>query len=256
MTCNAYLGATVKIDEVFDKMEISPTGFVWAECPCYNRRPRGVYPKKPKARMLDGSARAFDNQMTIVYLIPGADGATRYYANIKIFNTGRMTITGVRSEEEGLAVLETVRQEIRRIWPDLELGAPSFNICMINSDFKVNYEIKRRDLHKLLISDEYNNRSFFEPGLYQGVKVQYFYNKNNARADGICCCKTQCEGRAAGEGRCKKVTICVFESGAVLITGANAFNQIDEAYAYITKIFAEREDDLRKPVIERTKPSE
>ena len=129
---------------------------------------------------------------------------------------------------------------------------------MINTDFKtyiddkytINYHIRRRELHKLLISDLYNNKCSFQPGIYQGVKLEFFWNSINKINNGLCTCDTRCFGKASGNGAgyCKKVTIAIFESGSILITGGISFEQIDDAYKYIKDILIKHENIIRRPI--------
>ena len=39
-----------------------------------------------------------------------------------------------------------------------------------------------------------------------------------------------------GDGACKKITISVFQSGKVLVTGATTFNQVNDAYHFICNV--------------------
>ncbi len=50
----------------------------------------------------------------------------------------------------------------------------------------------------------------FEPNIYPGVKIKYFYNA--AREGGQCKCTNMCSGKGpdVGQGPCKIVTIMVF----------------------------------------------
>ena len=45
---------------------------------------------------------------------------------------------------------------------------------------------------------------------------------------------------------CKKITIAIFESGSVLITGGVTFEQIEDAYNYITKVFRDNRNEIKK----------
>jgi hypothetical protein len=60
----------------------------------------------------------------------------------------------------------------------------------------------------------------------------------------------QCFGKGTGQGQgqCKKVTVSIFDSGKILITGANSFQQVNSAHDYICKVIADNEDLLRKPI--------
>jgi hypothetical protein len=102
----------------------------------------------------------------------------------------------------------------------------------------------------MLIAPPFNVMSSFQPNTYPGVKIQYYYNVRNAGKpkDGRCKCETPCcgQGNGTGEADCKKVTIAVFESGKILVTGATNYVQVDEAYQYICDVLLANAERLRK----------
>ena len=49
------------------------------------------------------------------------------------------------------------------------------------------------------INDVYNNKCSFEPGRYHGVKLEYFWNSNKEKLDGICNCSKHCFGKGSGK---------------------------------------------------------
>ena len=79
---------------------------------------------------------------------------------------------------------------------------------------------------------EYNYYSTFEPCVYPGVNIKYYFNTNND--NGVCKCKNICRGKGSGDGdgNCKRVTIAVFKKGKIIITGAKYREQL-----YICKDF-------------------
>lgn len=244
MTCNGSVGTCVDLLKFYENLSLDH-GFVWTEY--RGKQTRGVYPKKQ-----NGERKSFDNQVTVIYKM--ADG---YYPNIKLFRNGSLQMTGIRSLEDGQRIVNEVAEEVRRIADENasdivanpeSIAGRDFCIRMINSDFALPYEIRRKELHRLVISNAYGNQCIFQPGLYPGVKLQYFYNTMNTQKDGICRCTDHCQGKGSGSGnhQCKKVTICIFESGKILITGSNAFEQIDQAYAYINAILRDNIEQLRK----------
>ena len=92
---------------------------------------------------------------------------------------------------------------------------------MINSDFKLNFKLDRYKLHEGLIN--FGLLSNYDPENYPGVKIYYFWNNyNGKRNKGICKCKKKCKGKGKGNGEndCKKVTIAIFSSGSIIITGS------------------------------------
>ena len=81
----------------------------------------------------------------------------------------------------------------------------------------------------------------YESENYPGVKLGYFYNKKNTKTnhEGRCVCKTKCKGKGKSidlEHTCKRITISTFQSGKIIITGANSLEQIRCAYDFINKI--------------------
>lgn len=122
-------------------------------------------------------------------------------------------------------------------------------IVLINSDFNINFKIKRNILHSIL-KDNYNIVSRYEPGIYPGVNNKYYWNKETlgTENEGVCKCSGKCvgKGNGEGEGKCKKITIAAFQSGSIIITGANSITQIDDAYAYINNVISQNYDLVRK----------
>jgi TATA-box binding protein (TBP) (component of TFIID and TFIIIB) len=59
-----------------------------------------------------------------------------------------------------------------------------------------------------------------------------------------------CIGRGAGRepGDCRKITVAVFQSGKVIVTGAHTLRQIDDAYRFlIDDVVANHGEEFRKP---------
>lgn len=150
--------------------------------------------------------------------------------NIKIFKNGSVQLTGCKSIEGFYEVLKTMCQELSKVRgkPDknfTKIEKISFiekpqnfsikklirpRIAMINSDFNLGFSIDRNKLYSIL-----KDISNFEPDKHAPVNIKYGY-KNR-----------------------KKLSIFVFESGAVVITGVNNSNQIKRAYNYVNNIINE-----------------
>lgn len=258
ITCNGIVGTSVNLSLFFQNVDIQEdVGFIYAEYK--GTQHRGKKAKEKRSKKKEDSQetkekKCFDNQVTVIYRLP-----TGHCPNIKLFRNGNIQMTGIRTEEEGQQMVEDMATELRRIYDtgitDVvdkidSLGARDFKIRMINSNFSASYRIRRKDLHKLLISSKYGNTSNFQATSYPGVKLYYYWNNGNSQKDGVCRCVTPCYGKGTGngDGECKKVTVSVFESGNVLITGANHFAQVNEAYAYICNILVKDVHVLKKTV--------
>jgi TATA-box binding protein (TBP) (component of TFIID and TFIIIB) len=265
ITCNVDLGVNIDLLTLYDKFEIGEKSkFIWIYYPKITDRDnkRGVYPKKQRKikKTTIVKKTSFDNQVTFLY-------KANNYPNLKIFKNGNIQITGVKDKNDVNKIVDEIIEEIKKIYETnkelsttenfLEkIGFYNFKIRMINTDFKTytdkeftnKFIIRRKVLHKILINEIYNNKCSFEPGKYHGVKLEFFWNKNKSYQDGKCECCDNCFGKGTGQGDkdCKKITIAIFESGSVLITGGVSFNQIDDAYNYITKIFRDNIEEIKR----------
>ena len=178
-------------------------------------------------------------------------------------------MTGIKDIKHTKIIVNYIIENIKNIYKNVtkeivaadtdvdKLEYQNFKIRMINTDFKVycdpemtkGFELKRKEIHRIFIGDEYKNRCSFQPGIYQGVKLEYFWNRFSDHKNGICCCPTNCYGKGSGNkiGDCKKVTGALFESGSILITGGITFEQVDETYKYICDFLRKNKDNIKKP---------
>ena len=147
--------------------------------------------------------------------------------------------------------------------PDKNCKINNYKIVLINSDYFVGFEIKRDNLHKILVNN-YNIYSSYEPCIYPGVNSKFYWNKDykDLPFTGKCYCNNFCNGKGCGEGdgNCKKITISVFQSGSVIITGGRSMDQIVDSYNFINKVFNENYNEIKKvnaPFLEKEelKPS-
>lgn len=274
ITCNANIGTDININlhSLFKNITLSneDNSFVWIQ---YlkedNNNFRGEYPKKKrKAKKSATSKNRFDNQITAIYRYN-----SEYMPNIKIFKNGNIQFTGIKDFEHPKIIVGKIIENIKYIYDNIDkniiianyidltpierLVYDNFKIRMINSDFKIYYNddlkerfsIKRKELHNILIGQKYNNKSSFQPGVYQGVKLEYYWNDNISKQNnGVCKCTKNCFGKNTGygDGNCKKVTIAIFESGSILITGGITLEQIDEAYDYICQVINDNRNSIKK----------
>ena len=249
ITCNASITTTIDLVKLYEHIQLgNDSEFVWVE---NGLKKRGVYPKKKKEPATT-KKKCFDNQITVIYKF-----ANEYYPNIKIFRNGNIQMTGIRTEQDGQQIVKIITEQIKNIadttCPEMvgskdDVKCDNFIIRMINSDFGVPFKIRRKNLHQLLISNKYGNTCSFQPLTYPGVKLQYYWNIKQENNNGICKCSEPCYGKGSGDGNgnCKKVTIAIFDSGKILITGANSFAQVNKAYEFICKVIMENQDELKK----------
>jgi len=283
ITFNGDLNAYIRGNIFYQHVSVLPvgssdTGFVWVECWMNGtQHVRGIYPKKKKvskralkkqeeekkddetastSSKASTRSKSFDNQTSMYFQFnPG------YMPHVKLFKNGNIHVTGLRCIEDGTRILEIMCKEVKRIFQECDknvmveediakLSVSNPVVRLINSDFELPFKIRRKELHQLLISPPYNNICSFQPGTYPGVKLEYYWNKTHGIQDGCCRCGTPCFGKGTGKtkGDCKKVTVAIFDSGSVLITGATSHPQVEDAYQYICKVILDNTQYLKKTI--------
>ena len=158
-------------------------------------------------------------------------------------------MTGIKKESQGYETIELFIKEINKISDENKIKIfNEFNIkqiepietVLINSDFDIYSEVNREMLHRLIVDHGYY--SSYEPCTYPGVNIKYYYNpiKKNF---GICDCDKPCNGKGK-DNTCKKITIAVFKSGKIIITGGRNKQNINSAYQFITEFINENKDKI------------
>jgi TATA-box binding protein (TBP) (component of TFIID and TFIIIB) len=104
-----------------------------------------------------------------------------------------------------------------------EVKVYGFKIDMINSNFSVNYLINREILYNILLNNKVNCR--YEPCIHACVNIKYSIENDPNN---------------------KIVSIFVFQSGNIIITGAKNKDQIYKAYDYIMGVLNENYNKIVK----------
>ncbi len=206
---------------------------------------KGESNKKKRKQRVPKKQKTFFNQVT---LHVNCDKVV----NVKLFNNGKIQMTGLKYENHGEKVLNKLlpyllkldSESENKIMNNSDIEYKPFNIAMINSDFSIGYKVKREIVHREIV--DAGMYSSYEPCIYPGVNIKYYYNKDTEETSnaGICKCSKCCNGKGCGEGDglCKKITIVVFMSGEVMITGARSREHISICYNFITKMLNSKKE--------------
>ena len=198
-----------------------------------NKRTQRASKKKPP----EEKKKRFDNQLTVVFHLD------QNHYNMKLFKNGNVQITGVKQIDNGRKAIDFLIDTLKELHAVEESPPPppllhrsddianvSYRVRLINSDFRVNFEIRLDRLYQV-VTREYDIMCSYEPCIYPGAKIEYYYPNN-----GRCICEGMCNGKGA---ECKKITIAVFQSGCVIITGANCVEHIEAAYSFVCTMMRE-----------------
>jgi TATA-box binding protein (TBP) (component of TFIID and TFIIIB) len=170
------------------------------------------------------SEKTFNNQLTMKLKI-----AEDKCISVKIFLNGSIQIAGSKSIEQinkGIEYLikilkkryyvESLGEEIKLV-DSYNFNIKDFKINMINSNFYVNYKINIENLYPLITKKGVKAR--FEPLSHRCVNIK-FVPETHTDKD-------------------KPISIFVFESGSIIITGARNGTNIKSAYEFINNTLDE-----------------
>jgi len=179
--------------------------------------------------------------------------------NLMIFTNGRITCTGSKNDDDGFIAANLLLDEMKKI-PDIfedgdldSVQVINYEVVMINSNFFIGFFVDNHKLYDILIRnrDTYKLFSSFDPRVYQGVKIYFMWNSNQAVKNGVCVCsKKKCKISAKkkngnGEGDCRRISVAVFGTGKVLIAGAKNDAQLYDTYNFTVKLL---QDNYKKIV--------
>ena len=262
ITGTGFIGTEINLQILYDNIHVKTTKesdcnlinqIIYAEygktksdssCKGFNRKAT-INRRKTK------TTKRFDNQLTVVYIMI-LKNDIKSNLNIKIFRNGNIQITGIKEFGQGEIVLQIIEQLIRDIYDNKDkniittyesLCPTNFRVQLINSDYKIGFEIKRENLYNLLSSGTVSKVSCsYEPCIYPGVKIQFFWNSKEC--DGVCKCVS------SKSCICKKITIAVFQSGCIIITGGQLPVQIVACYEFINAILYNNKSLIEKKNIQ------
>ena len=121
-------------------------------------------------------------------------------------------------------IVDGVMKDISFVENKDDIDINGFKIDMINSNFNIGFEINRENLHNILLKKKIQCR--YEPCIHACVNIK-FHPK-----DAI-----------------KNVSIFVFQSGNIIITGAKNTESIVESYKYIKELLLKYKNDIQKTKI-------
>lgn len=201
--------------------------------------------KKPKPR----KKGAFPNNMA---LLIKSSLNTGKKVHMKIFKNSSISMVGCKVKEDGSSVCKILEDYILT-QPELFVSEnkkkcfsiKGYETTMVNSNYSIGFKVDRSRLFDFLNKKYSFLFSSYDPSVYAAVKIGFYYNSNKEKQNGICNCpNSNCtldksiSGKGTGNGinQCKKVTIAVFESGNIVITGGRNIIQAKETYLYINKV--------------------
>ncbi len=158
--------------------------------------------------------------------------------HIKIFNTGKLEIPGIRDEKLLHLSLNKLNEILIQLMNNDTIKYNKDNIqnVLINSNFSCGFFINRSELAKIL-KMKYNLQPIYDPCSYPGIQCKFYYNIQNKIHDGKCSCTNKCYFRKKKEKKvCTEVSFMIFRTGSVLIVGHCDEQVLNIVYKFIRKL--------------------
>ena len=174
--------------------------------------------------------------------------------HVKVFNTGKLEIPGIQSDDVMDIILDRVITILKPYTKESIHYLPnSVDTILINSNFKCNFFINREALYQKL-KYTYKIHTALDPCSYPGVQCKFYYNKNKEKQNGICeCCGESCvniKKQKRKPHNCIEVSFMIFRTGSVLIVGGCDVDILNEIYNYLSKLLIHEYEGIYSPAKE------
>ena len=202
--------------------------------------------------------QAFYNCFVIIIRIKFGTAFREFH--IKVFNTGKLEIPGVQSDE----MFEVVLQNIIGILQPHVSSQISYkqtsDTVLINSNFNCGFYINREVLYDIL-KFKYNIQAIFDPCSYPGIQCKFYYNndlpynmQNGQQLSGentknMKDKKEKAKANALANINIVEVSFMIFRTGSVLIVGMCEENVLNDIYEFLTKLLRVEFDQICQSLI-------
>lgn len=236
LTCKTLVNFNT--DNIGKYIDLSPNDIV---CVKYGKTNHGrtILLNPPKHRKRVKKAKKnFLNQVTVLVRI-----REDKIVNTKLFSNGSIQMTGCQDLDDAFCAIAILIEKLRtvKVVMNLETRAISekpfmigtlemkdildLRVHMINSNFNINFKVDRFKLYNLIT--ELKGECRFDPIKHAGVIIKYKYDDTHT------------------------ISIIVFESGYVIITGAKLYCHIMASYQYISLLLLSNYHKVIKMVLKQ-----
>ncbi len=226
------LNTILNIETIFNNLQLNSNDILTVKI--NTDKIKTLIPCKKKKRKEKPQTK-FYNQITIVMRINEGESEKldkEKKINLKIFNNGSIQMSGIKD-------LESVNRAINKLvyllkntkkhkFTENKIKIHDFEIYMINSNFKIKYNIDRDKLYNILTKNNYT--ATYEKCI---------------RACVILKCKPKIHNPDNHEN-----SIFIFQAGNIIITGARNMYHIIESFEFITEILFKNIEEIYKPTEE------
>jgi len=188
--------------------------------------------------------RAFFNCFVVILRIVDEDDERRNFKemHVKVFNTGKLEIPGVKTDIMLHKVQKLLVQILRpAVGDDLDFQRDQCETVLINSNFKCGYYINRDALYQLL-KYKYRINCNYDACSYPGIQCKFFYVQGSGEQNGQqpmhsaddAATMTNKHKKARNDTKAHyEISFMIFRTGSVLIVGKCNEDVLHEIYNFI-----------------------
>jgi hypothetical protein len=161
--------------------------------------------------------------------------------HIKVFNTGKLEIPGVQSNEMYELVLENIIKILQPFSSSPLLYKQKSDTVLINSNFNCGFYINRESLFDIL-KYKYKIQAIYDPCSYPGIQCKFYYNNliEPTKQTGI---QLTSEPRSNDKKiktiknpNITEVSFMIFRTGSILIVGMCEESILNDIYYFLTNL--------------------
>lgn len=152
--------------------------------------------------------------------------------HVKVFNTGKLEIPGIQSDELLDKVLSLLIKHLKTTVDEhISFQSDKNETVLINSNFNCGFFINREKLHDIL-KYKYHINSGYDPCSYPGIQCKFYYNSETKEQTGQQ--PADCDNK-----NYSKISFMIFRTGSVLIVGKCDEHVLNEVYMFIKKLLSD-----------------
>ena len=147
--------------------------------------------------------------------------------HVKVFNTGKLEIPGIQSEEILIKLLNSLVDILKPfLGSDTNYLNGQTETVLINSNFNCGYFIDRDKLHDIL-KYKYRINSNFDACSYPGIQCKFYYDKTH---------EYEQDGQQPKHKDYYEVSFMIFRTGSVLVVGRCCEKSLHYIYNFLKNI--------------------
>jgi hypothetical protein len=191
--------------------------------------------KKTIANQLHKQKRAFFNCIVLILRIHLEEDDIPYREiHVKIFNTGKMEIPGIQSDEMYHSVISLILKTLTSCnitgnnGAELKSDEEKTETVLINSNFNCGFYIERDEMYSLL-KYKYRMHCNFDSCSYPGIQCKFYYDTTLSNGE-------KQHGVLPKHKNYLEISFMIFRTGSVLIVGKCESEVLFEIYDIIKGI--------------------